>query len=407
MSACPKDEIVRAEARIAAADAKLSPYLRQLIEHLPLSQICEEWATWDRGLTPDGYQRTFLEDNTHGVTHFRGGNFAGIEINQADPQRRQLVTVAHEAIHKYGRVSDEPDIHGLAYILARMVFPSVGGNMNIFDRDPQEAIGYDESLEEAALTDEELEQIALTDLSPSLQPFGLTQDADYFAKKKSFISKLVRAPGQLVKKLIRGGGKHKSVRQQVPVPASDADVIMSNFRGWAAEPVVRMFGAGALIMPARGIYRAAPIHNIAGFKAPTVRTFWSQLMETLNAGAGRAAKEEVRATAVAGVATVATISANTRSIGAIVRLSDSFQAGDNRAVRVRHWTGAGQTELEYLMGFELERGVAEWLILHVENERGGGLPLAAVSLQVTINADGIRPGAILSVESLNLRDIQR
>jgi len=58
------------------------------------------------------------------------------------------------------------------------------------------------------------------------------------------------------------------------------------------------------------------------------------------------------------------------------------------------------------VGVEVEKGLAEWIILHVENDRGGGVPLALASLATTIPADKVRAGAVLTGESINLREVE-
>jgi hypothetical protein len=191
-----------------------------------------------------------------------------------------------------------------------------------------------------------------------------------------------------------------AIRKQIPPLEDKTD----DWRGWIIDQIRNAFESQQYIIPLKGVYRNTPTFNFSGYRAPTFEAFWTQLINSLNIDATNTTKQVASAVAAAGNATAAALT--NHSIGAIVRLSDSWNQADNRPVTVQHFQAAG-VEQDYVMGIELERGVAEWIVLHVNNDRGAGVPFARADLNVRIAADGVREGAVLTVETINLRDLQQ
>lgn len=373
--------------------------LQRLANHIPYARICDEWNSVRMGTVPNGYRFADLGDGYHGVTHIRNGKVTGIQIHAKDPQRRQLVTVVHEALHKYAHPyrPNHDQIHSLAMVAANHIFRKYADsedneeimNHSVFDADEMELVGR--------LGDQ---RIALTDDYDDDN--GELSTLDLFRKKKGRSRPTVQTvPGAQVQ--VAAG---MMAPQQRVAPPGQISEILGTAAGWATTHILAAYTAGAFVAPLSGITRMKPVHNVAGLRAADVKSFWDQLLQTLTAGTTRGAFSSDAETAVAGVATVVAIAA-ARSVGVVMHLSSPVNNTDGRPVRVRHFTGAGQTELEYYVIRAPGCTDASWLIIHPENDRGSGVPAADDDFQVTINADGVLAGTIVGVESLNLRDIQR
>lgn len=407
-----------------------------------LSQIFGAWKKFKRGQPLNLVGVKPLKPGIHGVTRVRGGKVHSVDISDGDPVDRQSLALVHELLHvhtfpkRMHSKQDHRDIHVLAAGLDKHIFPQIaeeGSDM------------YDEEEEMAALAlldgdfydDDDFDgDYWDDDVVVNDDDYGFEYDDegdfwedddnydDNFSWKKfrrKVLPKIAKVAlpgvGHLIAKKMKKK-QHSRARKRltrakaanamkVPQkqPAKGAMKDMVEWGGWIMPAIQTAFSGKTLLVPRRGVVRAAPTHNIYGWKAPTWAAFWSQLIQSLEAGNNRTLKEFQRATAVAAVNTVVTF-ATARSIGAIVRLSDSITNADNASIQVRHFNQAGATEIPYIVDISLDKGVAEYLVIHGENDRGGGVPTSREDHQVQVDADGMRPGMVLSIESVNLRELQ-
>lgn len=402
---------LKREAKNQAYLYKLGRQIGQLIEIAPLSKIFQVWKNWRKGIYHAALRRrTTLGDGVHGVTHLNRGRVSGIEVSTADSQRRQLITAVHELLHGYAGSQQPPhdQLHTMAVVLSESVFPQAEGNQDmLFDRDELEVLSdlqqrrnmIANSELDAEDDEEEMDESVVVndgDMSEALAELGL-QDGDsiydlYSRRKK--------------KRGFLGMGRGKRVKKKRDSGlAGDATVV--SWGGWIMPQIKKAYESQSLLLPFRGIYRATPTFNFAGYKAPSFGAFWSQLIQSLDSGANRTVKGFAKATAAVGLPTVVTLApALTRSIGLLVRITGSLTELKNEPVLVNHFSGVGQVSAPYIVGIEFERGAAEYLILHVENDRGSGVPTAIPDAQLTIAADAIAAGTVVAIESINYRELE-
>lgn len=385
-------------------DLKLTPALIPVIRHTRLQRLYEMWQEWRAGRPPSGVDIMDFPDGLHGRTRIRGGRVHSIEVSERDPDKRQGLTFVHEILHAqaYPTKPNHKDLHTLAAGLSHVIFPRYaeeGENMRSEDILTDDE--YDAAVE---VNDEEQDG---DEVSTLLQDLGMDVDEDGeeldLFKKRNIFSRLIRRT-PLIGRRLRRKDKKSSVIPQLRQPGLEAMATQQAFKGWIIKHIIEMYKGNSYVVPLYGIERMTPFANIGGFKAPTWGAFWSQLIQSLDAGTARTVKSQSAATVVAAVATI--VNLTSRSIGHIMQFTDSLQAADQRPIRVRHFTQAGGTELEYQITLK-PGGVASWIVLAIENDRGAGIVTASNDLQARINADSARPGAILTAESINYREIER
>jgi hypothetical protein len=174
--------------------------------------------------------------------------------------------------------------------------------------------------------------------------------------------------------------------------------------GWIMPILYKMYVTQKYIWPLRGVARATPTFNFSGYRAQSWKGFWASLFSSLNAGANRAVKSTASAIVVAATITDAdTTAVVNRSIGLIVRFTDSLNLADLRPITVQHFENGG-VQQDYVV--QPDQGLAEWIVLHVTNNRGNGVVEARADMNARILANGARAGAVLTAESINLREIE-
>jgi hypothetical protein len=365
-----------------------------------------------------------------------------VDISDADDKDRQLLTLVHELLHVHAHPNkpNHRDLHTLAAGLAKHIFPRHAEKGNtMFDATEEAALAslisgdfYDEDeLFDVMVNDDDFMSMledAYDDDDDNF--FGDEDDYDLFRRRKKkglagFFQKfkekalpvLLPGVGSLIAKKERQKRRKHAARSRdradaaakeriaAVQPATGSMKDIQDWGGWLMPALQQAYSGQALLVPRRGIVRAAPDHNINGWKASSWASFWAQMIQSLESGNNRTFKEFARATAVGGVATTVAF-ATARSIGALVRLSDSITNADNASVRVAHFTQVGATPLPYILDVSLDRGVAEYLVINAENDRGGGVPTSREDHQITVAADGMRAGMVMSIESVNLRELQ-
>lgn len=293
-----------------------------------------------------------------------------MEINDLTPWPRQRQALVHELIHEealptpthHPRVHSE--VHKLAAGLDKYIFPAYEpGSSEHYQMRNSQFLTPEEA---AVMYDRE---IVVHDDGPGL----------------------VALPDR---KAI------KQVRDLEP----EALATRAAYGGWIMEKLQKVYTTQSYFLPIRGVYRATPTFNFSKFRAESWSAWWSQLIQSLNGTANNTTKAIATTTAVAATLTTVT-PASVGSIGLLVRITDSILNADNRPVTVNHFV-AGGTQLDYTVGVQLDRGIAEYLIVHVNNDRGSGVVAAREDLNLTIAADGIRAGANVTAESINYREIE-
>jgi hypothetical protein len=380
--------------------SKLDPALIERISELDLDSMLLSWERLQQGLTGTKVHLTALPYEVHGCTKIIDGQLSSIEINANDPLTRRLITLAHEQLHVlfYPKQPDHHSLHLLAVHLATQVFPHKTMKPNLFTTEelfsmrnvPLGDKGFPSAYDDGPV---------LYDATDRLKElFATVMQGRAPAGSVAPAVRVARPDAPAVRQITPT--KAIAIRKQIPPLEDKTD----DWRGWIIDQIRNAFESQQYIIPLKGVYRNTPTFNFSGYRAPTFEAFWTQLINSLNIDATNTTKQVASAVAAAGNATAAALT--NHSIGAIVRLSDSWNQADNRPVTVQHFQAAG-VEQDYVMGIELERGVAEWIVLHVNNDRGAGVPFARADLNVRIAADGVREGAVLTVETINLRDLQQ
>lgn len=397
-------------ARVWAQDLKLSEHTKDSILRLPLAHMMDIWVRWKKGERSNQIgDNESLNHDIHGVTRMRQGN-CSIRINPRDPMRRQLLTIVHEMIHCYTH-PDQPDhgeLHTLAAGLAYNVFPQYlreKGTM-FYDNEGNilgdAADGMALDGEQGIVTiDGEPHGIVTTDGE-------FSDDGDFFAKRmRGLPQKMRRALGAVLQphKALVKLGRNQAMSKKRNAGA-EAAVDAAQWGGWIWDFLRAMFEANSFVGPRRGAAKFSIITNFTRYKATSWAAFREQLLQTINSQAARATKTTATSIAVAGLPTIVTLAA-TGSLGAIGRISDSIINTDNRPITLRCFSsGAPAVEQQYYVDIDYSKGVSDFIVLHQENDRGSGIPTALQTTQLRIDADGIRPGAVLAAETINLRELE-
>lgn len=375
----------------------------ELISDLPLDRMYRIWKNWKAGKPISGLWDGLDSNRLHGVTHIRGGHFTGVSLNGGDSLRRQAITLIHEMIHRftYKRWNQDElhtDIHTLAAGLAHVIFPQLA----------------EEGDTSVRLTDEEV--VAMRDAYDQLADAGLADeriqvndedDDDDEGDGESLFARKRKKKGLLGRgRALLGLKKKNAIQAARPLELSEV-AIGRVWGGWAMPYIKAAFRGQTMAVPRNGLDRVTPQHNIFGFKAGAFAAFWEQFIQSLNSGSGRATKAFGRSIAVAGVDTVVTLTPTPyRAAFFTIRLSNSILANTNRQYRLRMFTQVGATELPYIVNSSPNKGVTELFGIGVENERGGGVPISYTDAEFRIPADDVEPGAVLTVESGNLRELE-
>lgn len=374
---------MREQAIKWARAAKLGPTAQALARDAPLEQIYQAWSTFRQGYLPEGVSMGRLPDRTHGAIQI-GPSGQHIVISQDSDAGRQDIALVHELLHPHVpgyevTEAEHKDLHLLATGLATHVFPQRTGEMVLLDA---EHTGAEQNMRELILTDQE-EQIFKT---------------------------LFRKPGIMPVPDRRGGllprpnlipGPDGTV---VPIVRTAPVEVGPGRNGWIIPYLKKMWQANSFVWPIRGVTRLTPAHSIDGWRVDSFEAFLQAIYTTLDsAGTTPTTKAQARATMAAG-ATTCSPAAATR-IGLIVTLSDTITAAENAPIFVEHFV-AGGTQMDYLVNVEMDKGIAQYLILHAINDRGGGVPRARDDLNFRIPAAGARVGLVLHGESVNYRELQ-
>jgi hypothetical protein len=314
------------------------------------------------------------------VTRVRPGQPVRIELQAGDSQYRRGLALVHELIHRESlpAVTDhEPlhsELHALAQVCVDKVFPGLETVMA--DEDPKGHFQTESTMEP---------ELVLTDLETTGRR-----------------DRLARILGQRGRQRFAPTADGKVIRRDVDAGIA-AEVTKAQFGGWMLPYLQQMFEARSYIIPIRGVYRCTPTFDIFGYRDQSWGTFWDSLIATLNGGTlSKTAKGFNSTVTTAGAVTLA-FSVAVRSLGILVRFSDSLQAGENRPLVVTHFQ-AGGTAMQYIIG--VNSPVAEWFVLHVNNDRGGGVPNAREDANIQVAAGASRTGSVWTVESVNMRELQ-
>lgn len=373
-----------------------------------LDQIFEIWCRWMDGERQIGnIGLADLDDDLHGVTRVRRGKVMDIRISRADRPKRQQITLVHELLHAaYHPNQPETDeehnwLHVLAGGLATTVFPAVRNNLYYLTDD--EAAYLEDGVSDL-FEDGELDIIPIHDsdlLAKRGQGrgFSFAKGGRFGMQNRGIPSVLERRKANAIQL-----NKRQGIRA-IKAPGAAADPIVAQYNGWLTPVLMNLFRAQSFIIPIRGIDKVTPLSNFQGFRPQTFDSLMAQIVQTLEAGSDRTVKAYASAIAAAAAATtINALSATYRGIGLLCTLSDSVTSADSRPFPVDHFYNAG-TQTQHLIHPDLSKGPCQWVALHVENDRGAGVVTARTDLSIRIPADKVRAGAVLTVESLNSRDL--
>lgn len=399
---------------------KLNPAFGRVIGDMNLENLYRIWKDWGQGIHHPSIDIVDIGPGIHGRTRIRRGVAEKIEVSPRDAEDRQGLTLIHEILHAktFPLPVSHSELHTMAAGLALHIFPQIAekGDTLYLNDDELDALVQVTDGELYPYMDDDDDDDDEYDIGELMSDLDLRggrsgYEMDLYRKGGFFGKLLEKIPiiGKKKRKKRRRQEQKAAIAARAMIPqvksaGIEANVTRNNYKGWILPLITQLYNGQSYALPVYGVERMKPFHQIGGFKAPTWAAFWGQMIQSLDAGVARTAASADAATAVAGVATV--VNLNTRSVGVLVQLTDSMQQGDQRPVRVRHFTQAGATELEYLVSVK-PGSTAQWLVMAIENDRGAGIPTAANNHQVTINADGVRPGAILTIESINYREIER
>lgn len=228
--------------------------------------------------------------------------------------------------------------------------------------------------------------------------------------KKKIVQKQRKRRRQRIQRSVEA---NKAAAAAMAVPTvqeagEGGQAVLAEYDGWVIPFLKRMYETNCYLLPRRGLVRAAPTHNFSGWKAGSFQAWWTQLINSLNSGAGIVAKEYQRATAAPALPTQITFS-TARAAALLIRLSDSLTNADNANIQITFFDQVGPPagiQQNYILDIALDKGVAEFLIMYAENDRGGGVPVCRNDHRITVAADGMRAGMVLSGESITYRDMQ-
>lgn len=173
----------------------------------------------------------------------------------------------------------------------------------------------------------------------------------------------------------------------------------AGFRGWATQFAAKAMEANRIITPMSGVQRVTlSAGNILKWKYADIVQFLSAAQTGLQGESAKTVPAPV--TAVPGVATVATLTV--RAIAAVVRLSDTKQNGDFRPVP---FAVSGSNVTAYTALLYPCDCASDFILWALSNNSGEANLVFPTDLAITIAADRVRPGALLAIEPINLRDL--
>jgi hypothetical protein len=300
---------------------------------------------------------TSLPDDIHGELRVRPNEY-DIRIERTDPPMRQELAFLHELVHHayLPERTDSEEVHPAVHQIAQILQSRFRGVGNQGD-----------SMDEIVLTDRE---------------------------KRAF-----RTPSNMRRPTVRAGFNSVAVKR---MPDNEAAAILAEYKGWLTAILYKMWLAQSFVWPFQGVVRAAPLHDISGFRADTFEGFFRQCVQSLDTIATRTTKTYGR-TAVAGGA-AATAATTTGSLGCIVTLSDSKDLDNNAPFEIEHFTPG--TQMDYLITPDFTDGYVQYFALHVTNDRGTGVPTARADHNAQTVAGQRRDGSVICVETVNYRDLQ-
>lgn len=196
------------------------------------------------------------------------------------------------------------------------------------------------------------------------------------------------------------------IRTGVPKARTRAAAIQEEYtrlsgkRGWITGYLKHALISDRFAIPLGGVQRlTVSSGNLLRLKYENLSAMLSAAEIVLQGTSDKQAVAPVAA--VGAVATVATFTAQ-RSIGALIRISDNWNAADGRPIPLAI-SGTGAASITFNL-----TPCHHWvdlLVLFVSNNIGEGTLVAPDNGTVTIAADRIRTGALLSIESVTLRDL--
>jgi hypothetical protein len=176
--------------------------------------------------------------------------------------------------------------------------------------------------------------------------------------------------------------------------------------GWIVQQFREAFEAQSFIVPLKNVLRATPLFDVGGYRTRSWEAFWNQGIISLSGLATRTVKGFGQGIVAGGAAlTVTPAPASTAALGLIVTVSDALNTAPSNPFQVDHFVGGG-TQMSYVIHGDLRAGPAQWMVLQILNDRGGGVPNARVDLNVRLPALACRDGTYLNVETINFREIE-
>jgi hypothetical protein len=342
----------------------VAPTLSRLLSDQQLAYLASESMAFRSGRLQPDTSLEVLPFGDHGWTWLEGTRTKATIINALDPDWRQEEAYLHERIHQTLIEHDTSTgpIHREVSALAKGI----------------------RQMREMVLTDRE--QTLIDDIQ---RLRGARRMAGLRPRPGS---DLLRAPQNKV-----------AVARRPRDEAAEA-AILAKYQGWATPHLIQMFYANSLVWGLAGVDYAFPIHDINGWRADNLASWFEQLISTLDSGATRHSMTYGR-TAVAGGA-AATAATTTSAFGLLCVLADTLDLDNNTPFEVELFTPGQQ--LDYLIhpNFIEGGGHASFLAVHATNERGAGIPTRRDDLNGRTVAGQRRDGSTILVKTLNYRDIQ-
>jgi hypothetical protein len=197
-----------------------------------------------------------------------------------------------------------------------------------------------------------------------------------------------------------GGGNFARILKRVD-PRQVA-AILERYNGWLTETLIKMFMTQSFAIPLFGVWRTTLKTNIAGYRAQNLATWFNQIIQSLEAGgANRSSKDEADDDEDGTNPTAPSLSGYP-SIGNICTVTEK-RDDILKPFPVNHFPAGTPTQMDYTI-FRTA-ATCSWFCLHVDSDRGAGVPSARTDLDTEIPAASLTTGGNLRIESVNLREL--
>lgn len=200
-----------------------------------------------------------------------------------------------------------------------------------------------------------------------------------------------------------GGGR---IRTGIPKARTRAAAIQEEYtrlsgkRGWITGYLKHALISDRFAIPLGGVQRlTVSSGNLLRLKYENLSAMLSAAEIVLQ---GTSDKQVVAPVVAAGGVATTVAFTSQRSIGALIRISDNWNSADGRQVPIAI-SGTGAASVTFAL-----TPCHHWvdlLVLFVSNNIGEGTLVAPDNGTVTIAADRLRAGALVSIESVTLRDL--